>query len=109
MKRLEALEKTPGTPPAAPGPSLPTRGEFTKLETELSDTVAQVTILVADVEDLRVQLSPSSPPPPTPPTSSPPTAPKAGPPAAPAPAPPTPPAVASGVDPSASPLANASL
>ena len=108
LKRLEALEKTPGTPPAAPGPSFPTRGELTKLETELSDTVAQVTILVADVEDLKVKLSPSSPTLSSLPTSSPPSAPESGPPADPVSAPPTPPAVASGLDPSAPPLANAS-
>ena len=54
LKRLEALEKIPGTPPAAPGPSLLARREFTKLETELSDTAAQVTILVAEVEDIKV-------------------------------------------------------
>ena len=49
LKRLEALEKAP----TAPGPSLPSRGELTRLKNEVSDTVAQVTILVAEVEDIK--------------------------------------------------------
>ena len=71
LNRLDALENTPLNPSASPGPALPSRRELTALEETVADTVAQVTILVVEVEDLKGKLpapspSPAAPPPPPP-------------------------------------------
>ena len=74
LQRVDALEQASSSPASAPGPSSPSRKEFTSLENSVSDVVTQVTLLVDEVDDLKAQLASPSPSPASPPASSPPVA-----------------------------------